>query len=134
MKNNTSSTCLNYTHRGDSAQPQAVKTSPAHPPADYCPHCGAQSIKIELMPPSHTHHSAAMCSQCGAFRRWLAKPENQLERNLRRSLIERWLGDPRLSLSEWERQFLRSIQEAKNLSPKQCEVFDKLRARLGGLA
>jgi hypothetical protein len=99
---------------------------------DSCPHCGSQSLRIEEMPPDHIHYAAVRCSGCDAFRRWLAKPENQAERNIRRSLIENWLGDLKVPLSEWERQFLQSIREAKSLSPKQSECFQKIQARVGG--
>jgi transcription elongation factor Elf1 len=97
-----------------------------------CPACGCDRHSTVLMGREAKHYAAARCAICDIFIRWMPAPQNSEKREKRSQLISEWLNDPKLSISDWERSFLSSIQKLKSLSPKQSECFDKIYVRLGG--
>ncbi|MGB3205451.1 MAG: hypothetical protein WBB28_10715 [Crinalium sp.] len=126
-----------YTLTGDTIQPPTHQAFQAHPPAQnqtVCPGCGVLNPQknIVVMPPNSKHFAAVRCADCDRFLGWQSKPENVAKWELRSRLIASWLGNPRLSINDWERTFLSGIATAQNISPKQQGIFDKIQSRLGG--
>lgn len=98
-----------------------------------CKSCGVIGEgRIVPMPIASIHYAQLRCNDCNSFISWIRKPENQLRQEKRSQQIKDWLNNPKLRLSEWEREFLTSIATATKLSPKQQSCFNKIQARLGG--
>ena len=97
--------------------PSAGKTNGA-----YCAHTSART---EPAPAGSRHHATLKCAACGAFLRWLPRPENVERRKLngfRLAKLQMHLG-----LNQWERQFVQSLAKQGNkLSPKQQAIFDRI--------
>jgi hypothetical protein len=95
------------------------------PPSAVCTH---NSTKRVDTPPGSRHYKKLECANCGAFLRFLPKPET----------IERVrLNGYKLAqltmcgqLDSFERQFVDSLAKAGNpkLTPRQQAVFDRIHA------
>jgi hypothetical protein len=98
--------------------------------------CGAQkwcehaNTRVERLA-NGPHHAKEWCTDCGQILRWMPKPET-IERQRYNALhIARLLMSE--GLSEWERNFLKSITPLKKLSPRQQACLDMMYTdRLGG--
>lgn len=99
-------------------------------PKPQCPSCGFDKVSIVLMPKDATHHAAIRCGQCDHFLGWQASPLNQEKRRQRQTRITELLTSPQLS--QWERQFLFSVQDKRSLSPKQQEALARIEVKVGG--
>jgi hypothetical protein len=75
--------------------------------------------RVALMPQGHKHYAMETCAVCGRFVRWLPKPETVQRQRLARLAM-------RPDLTDWERQFIRSVGEKKHLSPKQQVLVERL--------
>jgi hypothetical protein len=75
--------------------------------------------RVALMPQGHKHYAMETCAVCGRFVRWLPKPETVQRQRLARLAM-------RPDLTDWERQFIRSVGEKKHLSPKQQALVERL--------
>jgi hypothetical protein len=78
------------------------------------------------MPHGSRHYAKLKCADCGAFLKFLPRPENVERRKLngfRLAKLQMHAG-----LNPWERQFIQSIAKEGNnkLTPKQQAVFDRL--------
>jgi hypothetical protein len=88
--------------------------------------CAHSSTTTELMPHGSRHYAKLKCADCGAFLKFLPRPENVERRKLngfRLAKLQMHAG-----LNPWERQFIQSIAKDGNnkLTPKQQAVFDRL--------
>jgi hypothetical protein len=88
-------------------------------------HCAHLSTVTEPLPEGSRHFAKLKCASCGAFLRFLPKPEN----------VERWQANAfklaklqmRDGLTDWERSFVESLaRQGTRFSPRQQEVFDRL--------
>lgn len=96
-----------------------------------CPSCGHTGLNLVRMPDYSLHYAARRCGQCDTFRGWEPKPENQNKQQRWQTTISQLLKLP--SLSQWEREFLTSLQGSRSLSPKQLAVVQKIENQVGGL-
>lgn len=116
--------------KGFSHNPQQHDTA-----QNTCPACGTiAQHNLTPQPPQSPHYASLVCQECDRFIKWLPKPEKERERVKRSRIIQGWLNNRTLSLSDWERTFLSGISTAKDLSPKQQGIFDRIYGRLGGAA
>jgi len=87
-----------------------------------CEHVNAKTIPT----PEGPHHAKVVCTDCGKFLGWSAKPENEARNKAERKLIDA-LNQDSVPLSEWERGFVKSIaQQHPKLSPKQRDRLHEL--------
>jgi hypothetical protein len=89
----------------------------------FCPHT---ATRTERMPQAHPHYAREVCTRCGAFIRWLPKPQS-VERCRLNAFKLAKLGMCR-GLSAWERSFVRDVSQRRKLSPRQQEIVDRLGA------
>ena len=76
------------------------------------------------MPAGHVHFAAERCVDCRRLLRWLPRPGTIERRKLNGfRLAKLSMCD---KLSDWERDFVRSVGEKKHLSPKQLEIVERL--------
>jgi hypothetical protein len=71
--------------------------------------------RVALMPQGHKHYAMETCAVCGRFLRWLPKPETVQRQRLNAFRLARLAMH--LGLTDWERQFIRSVGEKKHISP-----------------
>jgi hypothetical protein len=88
--------------------------------------CAHTATTTELMPPESRHYAKIKCADCGAFLKFLPRPENIERRKLngfRLAKLQMCAG-----LNSWEREFIDSLakQGGNKLTPKQQAVFDRL--------
>ena len=88
--------------------------------------CAHSSTVSELMPPESRHYGKLKCGDCGAFLKFLPRPENQQRRIIngyRLAKLQMCYG-----LNSFEREFVDSLAKIGNnkFSPKQQAVFDRL--------
>ena len=88
--------------------------------------CAHSSTISELMPPESRHYAKLKCGNCGAFLKFLPRPENEQRRIIngyRLAKLQMCAG-----LNLWERQFIQSLAKQGNnkLTPKQQAVFDRI--------
>jgi len=88
-----------------------------------CPHT---STGTELLPQESRHYAKLKCADCGAFLKFLPRPENIERRKLNGFRLARLQMCDRLN--SWEREFIESLakQGSTKLTPKQQAVFDRL--------
>jgi hypothetical protein len=88
--------------------------------------CAHTATTTELMPPDSRHYAKLKCADCGAFLKFLPRPENVERRKLNAYRLAKLQMAP--ALNQWERQFVDSMAKLGNhkLSPKQQAVFDRL--------
>jgi len=86
--------------------------------------CRHGTTRVELMPQGYTHHARVICAVCGRFIRWSSKPATIERRALNAFRLARLAMHP--DLTDWERQFIRSVGEKKHLSPKQQALVERL--------
>jgi hypothetical protein len=88
--------------------------------------CEHTSTTTEFLSQQSRHYAKLKCSLCGAFLKFLPRPENVERRKLNsfRLLKLQMCG----RLNSWEQEFVESlIKQANNkLTPKQQSVFDRL--------
>jgi hypothetical protein len=90
--------------------------------AAYCPHNITQTVEL---PTGSVHFASMICATCGAFIKYVPRPENVARRKLIGEQIARLVVHP--GLSSWERQFVSSLaRQGGKLSPRQQDVFDRL--------
>lgn len=78
--------------------------------------------------PELTHHGKETCLTCGAFVRWVPKPETQERARRNASNIVRLRADGRLTA--WQREFIASVEgQGPKLSPKQQVILDEIAAK-----
>lgn len=86
--------------------------------------CGHFTTRVEVMPDGHTHHAREVCVHCGAFTRWLPRPETVERRRLNGYRLARLGMCP--SLNRWEASFVQSVSQCKKLSHRQLQIIDRL--------
>ena len=88
-------------------------------------YCAHNATKTVPMPGGSRHYARLECAKCGAFLKFLPRPQNIERRQLngfRLAKLQMHTG-----LNSWERQFIDSLAKHGNkLSPKQQTVFDRL--------
>lgn len=90
--------------------------------------CAHTATTTELLPLNSRHHAKLKCAVCGAFLKFLPKPENVERRKLNGyRLAKLAMCD---QLNSWERDFIDSLVKQGNnkLTPKQQAVFDRIYA------
>jgi len=103
--------------KNDFRVPSVGKTNGA-----YCAHT---KTRTEPAPAGSRHHAALKCAACGAFLRWLPRPENVECRKLNGFKLAKLQMHP--GLTAWERQFAASLaRQGNKFTPKQQAVFDGL--------
>ena len=85
-----------------------------------CKHSVVQTVPT----PELQHFAKEVCADCGAFLRWLPKPETLERQKERQTQIEELRATGKLS--DWEREFLATIIAKRTLSPKQYECFNEM--------
>jgi hypothetical protein len=95
-------------------------------PTTGVPHCTHTSTTTELLPEESRHYAKLKCAACGAFLKFLPRPENVERRKLNGFRLAKLQMCP--GLNSWEREFVQSLINQCNdkLSPKQQAVFDRL--------
>jgi hypothetical protein len=88
--------------------------------------CTHSSTISELLPPESRHYAKLKCGDCGAFLKFLPKPENEQRRIINGYRLAKLQMAP--GLNQWEREFVQSLakQGSNKLTPKQQAVFDRL--------
>jgi hypothetical protein len=87
--------------------------------------CTHSSTISELLPPESRHYAKLKCGNCGAFLKFLPRPENQQRRVINGYRLAKLQMCP--GLNSWEREFIKSLAKQGNkLTPKQQAVFDRL--------
>jgi hypothetical protein len=86
--------------------------------------CAHRSTVTQRLPDAHKHYSKEICISCGAFLRWLPRPENVERQNLNAFKLARLAMCARLS--PWECAFVREVSQRRKVSPKQQEIIDRL--------
>src|SRR5262245_39496676 len=71
---------------------------------------------VEILPRGSLHHAKEFCRRCGRFLRFLPKPSTVERQRLNSFRVTRLAMSD--SLTDWERQFLKSIAPLKKLSPR----------------
>jgi hypothetical protein len=93
------------------------------PPSAVCSHSTTRS---ERMPDGSRHYARLMCAMCGAFLRFLPKPENVAirKRNGFKLAKLQMLRD----LKPWEREFINGLARKGNgrYTPKEQSAFNDL--------
>lgn len=90
----------------------------------YCKHLNLVK-KLEL--PSSKHYARLVCADCGKFNKWLINPKTIDKLNTRQNFIDKLLV--KANLTDWERSFLKSIYEKKQLSHKQENCLTRISTR-----
>jgi hypothetical protein len=90
------------------------------------PLCTHGSTATELLPCDSQHYAKLKCADCGAFLRFLPKPENAAKWKLNGYKLTKLQMAP--GLNQWEREFVQTLAKLGNskLTPKQQAVFDRL--------
>ena len=88
--------------------------------------CVHTSTVTQRLPDTHKHYSKKICISCGAFLRWLPRPENVERQKLNAFKLARLAMCARLS--PWECAFVREVSQRRKVSPKQQEIIDRLSA------
>jgi hypothetical protein len=86
--------------------------------------CLHLATRTELLPRGFTHHSALRCALCGAFIRWMPKPET-IERRRRIGFKLAKLSMCS-GLSSWERSFVHDVSRLRKFSPRQEALVERL--------
>ena len=78
------------------------------------------------MPQESRHYAKLNCADCGAFLKFLPRPENVERRKLNGFRLAKLQMCP--GLNAWERQFIDSLAKQGNnkLTPKQQAVLDRM--------
>ena len=88
-------------------------------------YCAHNATKTVVMSAGSRHYARLACATCGAFLKFLPRPENVERRKLNGFRLAKLQMHP--GLNTWERQFIDSLAEQGNkLSPKQQDVFDRI--------
>ena len=88
--------------------------------------CAHTSTTTELMSQESRHYAKLKCGNCGAFLKFLPRPENQQRRIINGyRLAKLQMCD---GLNSWEREFIESLSKHgdNKLTPKQQAVFDRI--------
>jgi len=96
-----------------------------------CPSCGFNKVLVVPMPDGSVHHAALRCGRCNRFIKWQLKPKSQESWKRQQTAIDQLLKS--FELSDWEYQFLTSVQGKRSLSPKQQETLSRIEAKVRGL-
>ena len=86
--------------------------------------CKHRASVTQQEPPGATHFSREICLECGAFLRWLPRPETIERQTLNAFKLARLAMHP--ALSKWERSFVSDISKRRKLSPRQLAVVERL--------
>ena len=95
----------------------------AEPAGEYFA-CTHSATRVELLPVGNVHHRREVCSICGAFIRWLPRPETVERRRLNGYRLARLGMCP--SLNRWEANFVQSASQCKKISRRQQAIVDRL--------
>jgi hypothetical protein len=77
-----------------------------------CPHPRAEVV----MEKRGTHYARRVCSDCRKFLGWIPHPDN-VRKNEENAKILTALS--KMTLPAWEREFIRTLSTARQISPKQ---------------
>jgi hypothetical protein len=89
------------------------------------PRCAHAATRNVILPAESRHYARLECAECGAFLKFLPKPENLERRQFNGFRLAKLQMCPSLNASE--RQFIQSLAKQGNkLSPKQQAVFDRI--------
>ena len=89
--------------------------------------CKHRATVTQQEPRGATHFSREICLECGAFVRWLPRPET-IERERVNAFRLARLGMCG-GLSKWERSFVHHVSQQRKLSPRQQLVLVRLCAQ-----
>jgi hypothetical protein len=88
----------------------------------YCTH---NTTKAVILPAESRHYARLECADCGAFLKFLPRPENVERRELNGFKLAKLQMHP--ALDSWERDFVASlVRQGNKFTPKQQAVFDRL--------
>ena len=102
------------------SQPSPLVTAP-----DFakCPQCGVTECKE--LPGKGPHARAIVCGECDRFLQWgKSHAAINREKAARKKII--WLLECPQALTQWEQNFITSIQQQRKLSPKQIDCLDRI--------
>jgi hypothetical protein len=93
------------------------------PPSAVCAH---STTKTVTLPAESRHYARLECARCGAFLRFLPKPENITLRKLNGFKLAKL--QMHRDLNAWEREFVNSLAGKGDgkFTPRQQSVFDDL--------
>jgi len=87
----------------------------------YCIH----NAKTLILPAESRHYARLECADCGAFLKFLPRPENVERRKFNGFRLAKLQMQP--GLNSWERDFVASVaRQGNKFAPKQQAVFDRL--------
>lgn len=95
-----------------------------HAPRVNC--CDHAHLATRHLPPGSVHHARVVCAQCGAFIRWLPKPETIQRRRLNAIKLTKLALCG--GLNTWQRNFIRDVSQLRCLSPRQQSKLDEIAA------
>jgi len=105
----------------------AVSHAPIPKPAGKYQQCQHNATHVQQMAAAHPHHAAERCADCGAFLRWLPRPETLETRRLNAFHLAKLSTCD--ALTPWQRDFMRDVSQRKTLSPRQQAIIDELAAK-----
>ena len=86
--------------------------------------CSHSATITGRTPQGHAHYAAEYCAACGAFIRWLPKPQSVERRRLNGLKLAK-LGMCS-GLNAWERGFVRDVAQRRKVSPRQQSLVERL--------
>lgn len=99
-----------------------------------CRHCGSNNlIRLTGTDEPSQHYGRLSCIDCGRWLAWLRDPSTSLQWQLRAEVIDKLLIGHGNRISVWERSFLQSVQEQRNLSPKQKDRLNAIGLKYLGM-
>jgi hypothetical protein len=89
--------------------------------------CPRVATVTEKMPSGFVHFARVKCRSCGAFIKWLPRPQTIAHRQLNSFKLAKLAMCDRLN--RWEQSFVENVSQRKTLSPRQQEIVDRLIAQ-----
>jgi hypothetical protein len=102
----------------------AISHAPIPKPGVQYAACVHSATVTKRMPEGHTHYAVRRCADCGAFLRWLPKPETIERRQL--NAIKLAKLQMCHGLTAWDRHFVADVSQRKRVSPRQQQIIDRL--------
>jgi transcription elongation factor Elf1 len=101
---------------------------------DDCPGCGSTNLIRQTGNDEPTlHYGRLKCKNCGKHIQWLRDPGVSLQWQFRADAIDKILSIHNHLISQWERGFLQSVREQRNLSPRQRDRLNAVGLRCLGM-
>jgi hypothetical protein len=102
--------------------------------SNVCPRCYSINLIRQTGDDEPTsHYGRLKCGDCGKHIQWLRDPSVSLRHSARATAIDAILAEHTSKLSTWEKDFLRSVREQRNLSQKQQDRLNAIGLKCLGM-